>query len=1308
MLKGEIIDISSKNKYTVSFFEDDSIDTLRQKIGAAIDIHPDRLYILVGIKLPTDYYSEDPRHWEALFERMSFNNEPLETEIFSEYQLQYRTPTTSVAFQAFDKTQWMSKPDVLQPVLEPSVDFLEYRILGVEESKSFVLPMSNISTTLVSKIPAVNLPIPENAKLFSSFYDSKQFVRFVVRAYDETAESNSSVYYPLLRSTTPSKLSEEAVRLLQKSSQTLENLLDLKVPEPSEISVLRTRFYVPWVDTEFGGAIRTRFEQIFYGLTVSKEVPCITMFTSKDQISRHKFFTEDSKQKTPFLDMSLWESWWSVKPVRNIPSLVLFRGTAKNYFDRVTFTATDMVVATYRPEGNTETTEQLRRQVFDWIESFDAILPFVSKSDVQLHRWNLQDVSFVAKYSKKLEEFDLLRFNCLSSIFDMSDKTKSQFSFLRTDHSNNGLSAIEVKILQMIKDSQGRLQASSVSEELSVPMQKANEIIQHVQARIDDDPRLGEKAFRGYPTMRVGPDYIMVSAVSDIEKMLKYTNLLRFILSNPESDELDTLCPKRAEKVSATTATIPTDDLDLDAAIAEEHADLFAFLEEEEEPERIEKEQEESTEPVSKISTDQSHGTTYNYFKARLQKFDPVTFNPVKSLYPKKCEKNHQPIILNDSDLQRIEKTPYDVKTNLPEEKRMETENPDGLVVCPEYWCMRDNIPLSDSQLLKDKDEIRCPVCKGKLQLHASDNPREFPLIKKETGFLYPGYIDYMSPHNGRPMPCCFKKSRVKKNNKTEKANEDKYYVLGVEKSAKIDRIAYISDSVLQSLKINEMYESFKKANVRRLMSPNKGFFRTGMDHPSESLSSLLGLKTKIPSPREAVEITLKCSFLSTWRKPGTEHLESIQGSLKKIIDDSVVKEELSKLISGIDEAFHKKELSLLEELEYSALALNCDVFYLDSETDSLKCFFYTPMVRSRSRAIIVFQYGNELNIIAYTERKSRGFEFHANIYESPFSKETAVELEKLRNESCKLSIPSYTDATTAIQELLPIIEADEYMIVLDPYQRGQALYVPGKVILPFKSSVLPDSTQARISGYKEISIENLPKYDSMKQLLLVAAKYAKGYTFKEDIVNNLFQTVEILVESGLRIPVQPTAGKTSAETGEVMETIREIGETELTFGKESQELKKESREISYAAEIYEFLLFQLTKDLETDYKDIATALFDVQPNMETVKPLLKKWFDETVMFTGISEPKDFVSKIREPCNETCDGELCGWDGDVCKVKVGTQLDEKKLFYRLLTSLVDNSKIRAMVLDGRTTPFFSTILYLELPHEVILTDTDLD
>jgi len=1306
MLKGEIIDLSSKNKYNVSFFDDDSIDIVRQKIGAAIDIHPDRLHILVGLKLPSDYYTRDPRHWEALFKRLSYNNDPLEQDIFSEYQLQYRSPNTSISFKAYDKTEWMSKPETLYPILNPPTDFIEYRIFGVEETKSYILPLSNLSNTIVSRITSVNLPIPDNTKLFNSFYDGEQFLRFLVRPYDEIAESSATVYYPLLRSTTPSKMTEEAIRLLLKTSKTLEDLLNLKVPEPSEVSIIRTRFYIPWVDTDFGSAIRTRFEQIFYGITVSKEVPCISLFTSKDQISRHKFFTEDPKNKRPLLDMSVWGSWWAIKPARNIPSLILFRGKTKHHFDRITITAGDMVISTHRPEGNTETIEQLQRQVADWLSGFDAIMPFLAESDLYKTRWELQDISFLAKYSDKLEDFDLLRFNCISSIFDIADKTRSQFSLMRTDHTNNGLSAIEVKILQMMKDASGRLDFESVSAELSIPVQTARELIQHVQSRIDEDQRIGEKAFRGYPTMRLGPDYVIVSSISKYDKTLQYSNLLRYILSNPNSDELNRICPKRAERIAAESAVVSTQPLEVDAALEEEYSDLFAFLEQEEESPETES-LAETVDTIQRISTEQKQGTTYNYFKSRLQKFDPITFDPTGSQYPKKCEQKHQPIILSDTDLKRLDKGPYDVKNGkLPEDRLINIENPDGTIVCPDYWCMRDQIPLSDDQLDKSDGDIKCPVCNGKLQTRTTDNPRDFPLIKRETGFIYPGYVDYKSPRNGRSMPCCFKKSRAKKNEKMEKDTEDKYYVLGLDKTAKPERIAFLPPSILMALHINEKYESFKDGGVRRLMSPNKGFFRTGLGRSSENLPKFLGLKAKIPSPRESVETVLKCSFLHSWKRVGTTHLDSIENEIKKLNNDPLVQTELAKLISGIDDAFHKKELSALEELEYTTLALQCDVFRIFINSSKLGCMFYAPIVRPRSRGIIVLQNEDEIDVLAYTERKTRGFEFRCNIYESPFAKETYVELEKLRNQSCKLKIPSYNEALLAIQQLLPIIEADDYEIILDPYNRGQALYVPGKLILPFQSTPLPEVLQAKISGYKEVTNENLPDYESMKSLLETAAKISSGFAYKEDLFNNNRQKVEILLDSGLRIPIKPVQME-AREASEVIETVREIGESELTFGNDSVELKQQQREISYSAEVYEFLLFQLTKDIEVDYKELGNALREVSPKITSIQPLLQKWFEETTQFVDIKEPKQFLSKIREPCNESCEGELCGWDGDVCKVQINSGIKKEKLFHRLLSTLVENSKIRSMILDGRTTPFFSTILYLELPHELIVTDYEL-
>ena len=398
--------------------------------------------------------------------------------------------------------------------------------------------------------------------------------------------------------------------------------------------------------------------------------------------------------------------------------------------------------------------------------------------------------------------------------------------------------------------------------------------------------------------------------------------------------------------------------------------------------------------------------------------------------------------------------------------------------------------------------------------------------------------------------------------------------------------------------------------------------------------------------------------------------------------------------------------MTALQELEYSALALQCDVFRIHLDAGTLGCMFYAPMVRPRSRGIIVLQNEDEVDILAYTERKTRGFEFRSNIYESPFTKETYVELEKLRNQSCKLKVPSYNDALLAIQQILPMVEADDYEIILDPMGRGQALYVPTKLILPFQSTPLPDVLQTKVSGFKEISTENLPEYSAMKTLLETAAKISNGFAFKEDLFNTKRQKVELLLDSGLRIPIKPVQSE-ERETGEVIETIREIGESKLVFGEESTELKQEQREVSYAAEVYEFLLFQLTKDIEVDYKELADALREVSPKVSTVQPLLEKWFSETTHFVDIKEPKQFLSKIREPCGDTCEGELCGWDGDTCKVKINSGIKKEKIFHRLLSTLIENSKIRSMILDGRTTPFFSTILYLELPHELIVTDFEL-
>ena len=97
--------------------------------------------------------------------------------------------------------------------------------------------------------------------------------------YDDEAEGSAPIYDPLLRTGTPDVLTLEAVRLLDKNASLLDSLLKLDVPQPEKVTLVRCRFYIPWVETDFGSAVKTRFEQIFYGLTVSKENPYIGLFT---------------------------------------------------------------------------------------------------------------------------------------------------------------------------------------------------------------------------------------------------------------------------------------------------------------------------------------------------------------------------------------------------------------------------------------------------------------------------------------------------------------------------------------------------------------------------------------------------------------------------------------------------------------------------------------------------------------------------------------------------------------------------------------------------------------------------------------------------------------------------------------------------------------------------------------------------------------------------------------------------------------------------------------------------------------------
>jgi hypothetical protein len=1279
----------------VQFFEDDTIDIVRQQIGVSSDTHPDRLFILVAIELSRHYYTQDKRNWDLLFHRLSLNGMPIERDMFESYIGDYRIPALKTAYQKYDRDEWMSYPTELQDLWDPPGEFVEYWIFGVEDQRSFCLPF-NIDNSLASRIIAAETPIPDNSKLFMSFYNKENIKGFRVIKYQDQ-EGN---YFPLLRPQTPQTLSEAQITLLANNSKHIIDLLELDPPTPKKTNILKLVWYVELVDTELEEHARTRFEQMFYGLSVSKKIPCVTFLTSPNDVSRHKFFTENVKTKKPYLDIPMWNSWWTQsKPSRNRPTLVLYRGDSRESFDRISISSTDISFAIYRDSTETKTKDELRESLYSWFKTFDSIYPFFKESDLKKCRWALQSIKFELTYSKSLEEIDTRRLNCISSVFDQDKKHKDVFKFLRTDYALEGLSVLELHVIDMLKDNEF-LTAKDIELELKISPTDSISILSSIRSRNDDDPRLLERKVRGFPIIQFLTNSVIVSSVVDIERPTKYANILRYILSNPSSKQLDKICPKKME-TSDTKIAISNVEYNLD----DEFGDIFNYLESDN---VVQEQEEEKPQKIGKT------GTKYSYFVRRLEEFDPKTFNPENPnpKYPGSCEQSHQPVAISEAELEKM-LPEYDIRKYAKPEQIIDWKDPPGIIACPEYWCMYDKIPLKKDQLVEKKGILSCPVCGGKVRgiSDSKSDAREFSVLPRVKGNSYAGYSKdpLISPSNFRELPCCFK-TEHKQKKLTADILEGKYYIMKENSSGLGElRFSYLSASLLESLEITETYSIFKASN--RIPTGSYGYFRAGLGRPSRSIPILFNINKQIPEPHESVKWALNCSFLHSWTSLNDENLESIEDQLSKKIPfdkDELARKKIARIISGMSKAFHEGKFTQLQEVEYTCLVLGIDIYRILLDSENMGCVFYSTQVKG-DKGIIILQRGEEIDCLTHVSRNGRNFNYITNIFDSPFPKETVKKVKELRDSVCRLSIPTFDEAfkifKTIFEDQLPTI-------VLDPFGRSQAFFLPNEILLPFKNTPLPANLVVKLKYTSYIEIGgSLPEIEKMKYYLLIAEKVHNGFKLERELHDSEGNIVELLLTCGLRIPVIPIKSTGSPE--DVLASIVKEGETEFTFGEPAQDDLQTYKSISYADEIYNFIIFELTNDIQLDENyNLNRVLSKQTPLRKEVEPLLEEWFNEKIFFSSSLKPIEFVTKIRNSCGQfkkkdVCeDSHMCGWNGS-CKIEIRNTINKQKLFNKLISNLLENSKTRYMIIDGRTTPFFSTILYLELPHEKIVTDLEI-
>jgi hypothetical protein len=175
---------------------------------------------------------------------------------------------------------------------------------------------------------------------------------------------------------------------------------------------------------------------------------------------------------------------------------------------------------------------------------------------------------------------------------------------------------------------------------------------------------------------------VILKFVSKLDRTLQYVDLLRHVLTS-DSEDVDAVCPKRMEKVAAKVA-VPQQEIQIEGEFVADD-DFNALLgfepEGDAEPEGAapmapEEEGPAGAPKARKVKVASRTVGTYNYFNNRLQSFDPETFD--KSIFPSKCDKPRQPIVLTAADKTKLG-ADYDF-SGVPELERLDLTGPDGTV----------------------------------------------------------------------------------------------------------------------------------------------------------------------------------------------------------------------------------------------------------------------------------------------------------------------------------------------------------------------------------------------------------------------------------------------------------------------------------------------------------------------------------------------------------------------------------------------------------------------------------------------------
>ena len=1332
----------------VPFFPDDTIERVRELIAIHRGVHPDRLFIQVRVIIPAGYYST-PKHWSDLFLRLSRDGQTVREDELRIY-LSDVHPGAEFPVRMYTREDWDAVDPTNSSLRHDSGQ--EWHILGTKAQP--VLPRKPKDVEL----PANMMPILSMQTLFESLHELETDGLRIEEAPAEPSDAVRRVYFPRFDpKRTMNALPEATAKAILKSQELLRDLLKLNgvqegKPYHHKTAGLTKMKWVISLDATKIVNPRVRFEQMFYGLTLSKETPFVGYYTSGEAKLRSKVYVENPETKVPSVNMALVKSWYAASmPNRRRPTLLLYRGSSASVFQRIAITSMDITIDIRKGKGSTHTEDAMKKEANEWLQSLDAVMPFLDERDLALDRWKRLDMSLTATYGKEETTFNMLRFDCLRSIFVEENGT---FRLLRSDQGK--ISDRQKEACRVLTQDDVSPTAESLANALGTSIAEAKTLLDPILSGQVDC----ERALQDYPEIRFERKEAEINFVTNPDRVLKYVDILRYVLTTKEDGEVTKICPARGEAVPALSI-VPQN-----AAVEDEEDDDEGFDISELTVSGANAAAAPPPPPpvlatgARTVQVAEEKKNTQNYFNARLQDFNKELFGPP---YSKECEKNNQVVVLTPEDRQRIEQD-----TRIPEGEKghyvyddapadQKLTIPGGLAICPAYWCMTDLIPLREEDLKTDAEGVKhCPICKGKVRPNDKVSPREYPVIKRQASKgrenRYPRMMgkdkkddkEEVPSRNRKEIPCCYPSPPKDAVDETHRA--DVNYILGdtsnaLEPSKKKEpsteysfRAGRLSAELAERMGLTTSYD--KTIVNKRLDYDAEDIFRIGLgSRPRDTLPQILEDKTPIPDPNDRKDVVRQCSFYAT---AGKDPYEEIQ---RKWTDGS---------------------MDALDQIEYMSFFLGISVILIDALNNKVDCGFQADRSKENAKTIAIFVYGTKAppELLGLIRRKKKSVRTAEVTYETDLTDPRggklagmSAHLQALRRKACQGGLPTVENAREALKllgyDLDPNSEKASGVIGIQD-ETGQLSFflVRNAVLLPFVpvSVRLTEYVPNLLFRIHQIPTKDLPDYttqtNAMKRLSPVF-----HHAPAKDHANANGDVVEVETVSGMRIPINPEPvqdlndptprtkkipGGPSTEIYETLRTAKGVtpkgtelkGVRALLMSKSSIDAELDGRalkdKIDYQSELYEFILFSLANDIATDRSGDATKDFGKlrdaieRRDAKALNEELDAWYKDRVDETIETKAYEFLSKVRTPCGQlspkACENSLlCGWvktkdEDGMCKIQVRTtQVDRNMLLMRVRQTLLENDKQRALVLDNRMSRFFSTMLFQELPHELFTT-----